>query len=135
MEEMSVLSQLYFWKPLMEKHKKELVLVEDYYNRTKSYFKNIEKKAENHANFIYENYNGNMESDVVAEWANEQGIEMYETLAIMKSNHLFMTVSMLYHIWEQQLRKFTIRELKHYFNFDKRVWNTKTFKKYLNYME
>lgn len=37
-EEKFMLSQLYFWKPLMEEHKKELALVEDYYNRTKLYF-------------------------------------------------------------------------------------------------
>lgn len=54
---------------------------------------------------------------------------MYETLAIMKANHLFMTISMLYHIWEQQLRKFTIGELKHYFEFDKKALEYKDIQK------
>ncbi|MGB4018095.1 MAG: hypothetical protein WBK78_01195, partial [Syntrophomonadaceae bacterium] len=30
-----------------------------------------------------------------------------------------MTMSMLYHIWEQQLMRFTLREMRHYFDFDK----------------
>lgn len=116
-------TQLYFWKRLKEKHKKELFLVEDYYNRTKLQFVNIEIEAENHADLLYNNYPATEDTDQasVAEWATEQGIEMYETLSIMKSNHLLMAISMLYHIWEQQLIKFTIRELENYLKFDKKA--------------
>jgi hypothetical protein len=117
-----VKTQLYFWKPLMENHKKELSLVEDYYNRTKPQFENIEKEADDYANSLYNNYPGSEYTDAgsVAEWATGKGIEMYETLSIMRSNHLLMTISMLYHIWEQQLIRFTIHELQHYLRFDKR---------------
>lgn len=113
-------SQLYFWKPLMERLKKELSMVEDYFKRTKVQFDDIEKEADEHANTLYNNYPGTEDTDPssVAEWATEQGIELYETLSIMKSNHLLMTISMLYHIWEQQLVKFTVQELEHYFRFD-----------------
>lgn len=115
-----MVSQLYFWKPLMEMHKKELTLVKDYYDRTKLYFENIEGEAESYANSIYNNYTGSTDMDVVAEWASEKGLEMYQTLAIMKSNHLLMTISMLYYVWEQQLRRFIINELRHSYVFDKK---------------
>lgn len=113
-------SQLYFWEPLMGRHKKELSLVEDYYNRTRMQFIDIEKEADNYADSLYNNYHGSEDADPssVAEWATEQGIEMYETLSIMKSNHLLMTISMLYHIWEQQLIKFTISELENHFKLE-----------------
>ncbi|AST57750.1 hypothetical protein Thert_01756 [Thermoanaerobacterium thermosaccharolyticum] len=115
-------TQLYFWKPLIEKYKEELSLVEKYYIRTNDCFNNIEKEAEDYANSLYRRYPATEDTDptAVAEWAFEKGIEMYETLSIMKSNHLLMTISMLYHIWEQQLIKFTINELEHYLEFDKK---------------
>lgn len=114
-------TQLYFWKPLMETHKEELSLVEGYYFRTRGQFLDIEKEAEQCSDWLFDNYRGSEDIDPlsVAEWAIEQGIGMYETLSIMKSNHLLMTMSMLYHIWEQQLMRFTLREMGHYFDFDK----------------
>ena len=39
----------------------------------------------------------------------------------MKSNHLLMTISLLYHTWEQQLIKFTIGEMSHYLDFTRKV--------------
>jgi hypothetical protein len=106
----------------MENHKEELSLVEDYYNRTKPQFENIEKEVDDYANSLYKNYPGTEYTDEasVAEWATEQGIKRYETLSTMRSNHLLMTISMLYHIWEQQLIRFTIRELRHYIRFDEK---------------
>ena len=115
-------TQLYFWKPIMENHKNELSLVEKNYNRTKPQFENIEKEADDYANSLYNNYPATEYTDgaSVAEWATGQGIEMYDTLSTMRSNHLLMTISMLYHIWEQQLIRFTIHELQHYLRFDNR---------------
>jgi len=107
----------------MEKHKKELSLVEDYYNRTKPQFENIEKEADDYANSLFNNYPATEYTDEasVAEWATGHGIEMYDTLSTMRSNHLLMTISMLYHIWEQQLIRFTIHEIQHYLRFYKRT--------------
>lgn len=106
----------------MENHKKGLSLVEDYYNRTKPQFENIEKEADEYANSLYNNCPATEYIDAasVAEWATGQSIEMYDTLSTMRSNHLLMTISMLYHIWEQQLIRFTIHELQHYLRFDKK---------------
>ena len=104
-------TELYFWKPLIDMLRKELSIIEEYYLKTKPQFENIENEAEEYANSLYENYPASEYMDIgdVAEWANEKGIERYEILAIMKKNHLLMTISMLYYIWEQQLIKFTIQ--------------------------
>jgi len=85
-------------------------------------FHDIDKEVEEYANELFNNYPGTEATDPasVAEWAQNKAIDKYQTLAIMKSNHLLMTILMLYHIWEQQLIKFTIRELKHYLEFDKK---------------
>jgi len=116
-------TQLYFWKPLMEIYRKELSLVEDYYNRTKKQFDDIEKEAEDYANSLYNNYPGNEDADPasIAELAQGKGLELFEVLSIMKSSHLLMTILMLYYIWEQQLKKFTTSELKHYIDFSNKI--------------
>lgn len=115
-------TQLYFWRPLMDMHKKELAIVKEYYTRTRPQFENVEEEAEQYAQQLYSSNESrwHVDSDVAAEWAHERGLEMYNLLLVMKSNHLCMTISMLYHIWEQQLIRFTIRELEHYFQLDKR---------------
>lgn len=111
-------TQLYFWKKLMVFHKKELLIVEKYYNRTKNQFDEIEQEADEEVELFYNSYPSDEYTDpsTVAEWALERGIEMYENLITMKSNHLLMTISLLYHSWEQQLIKFTIRELRYRIN-------------------
>jgi len=108
-------TQLYFWGPLMEVYKKELSLVTDYYNRTKHQFANIEKEVEDYIDSLYDNYPGNEDTDPasVADWAQDQGEIMHDTLLTMKSNHLLMAVVMLYNIWDQQLARFIPPEILH----------------------
>ncbi len=114
-------TQLYFWDKLVKKHKDELSVVKEYFERTKVVFNNIESDAEKHAEFIYLNTSGTEDDQAsLAEFAEEKGYELYETLALMKSNHLLMTISMLYHIWEQQLIKFCIKELSNDIKFEKK---------------
>ena len=107
----------------MDKYKKELSFVEDYYDRTKEQFNDIEKEVDAYTDKLFKEYPATPETDpaYVAERAQEQGIEMYETLSLMKSNHLLMTITMLYHIWEQQLSKFVIQETEHYLKFNKKI--------------
>ncbi|WP_339299952.1 hypothetical protein MKY92_07510 [Paenibacillus sp. FSL R5-0623] len=114
-------TQLYFWNP--SRYKNELKIVLDYFNKTKTYFENIEKEAKEYGNNLYSNYRGNEDTDysAVAEWAEEESVEMYQNLLRMKSNHLLMTISLLYHTWEQQLIKFTISELSHDIHFPKKA--------------
>jgi hypothetical protein len=120
-------TQLYFWKPLMERHKQEIRLVEQYYERTSVQFNDIDTEARQHAINLFKDYRFDEHTDesAVAEWADEQEIEMHEMLSTMKSNHLLMTISMLYHMWEQQLVKFSINELSHDIKFSKKVLNFK----------
>jgi hypothetical protein len=122
-EEYVMETQFYFWIPLIERHKKELSILSDYYSKTKIYFDDINKQAREHGNKLFREYRGTEDTDysAVAEWAEEESVEMYQTLYTMKSNHLLMTISLLYHTWEQQLIKFTIKELEHYFKFTKKV--------------
>ena len=56
---------------MIKKHKKELSMVEDYFNRTKVQFDNIDKEADEYANSLFNNYPANEDTDPssVAEWA------------------------------------------------------------------
>ncbi|PLR70325.1 hypothetical protein [Bacillus sp. UMB0728] len=113
-------TQLYFWKPLMERYKKELSMVAEYYNRTIPSFGDIEKEATDYADSIYNNFPADENNDpaTVADFANDEGIQLYELLNTMKKNHLLMTISMMCQIWEQQLIKFTVTEMRHFLSFD-----------------
>lgn len=112
---------LLFDKIKIDQYKKELSIVEDYYNKTKHQFDNIDKEADEYAKSFLNNYAANEYSDPadIADKAHDLASEFYENLSLMKSNHLLMTISMLYHIWEQQLIKFTIEEIEHYLNLNK----------------
>jgi len=112
-------AQLYFWKPLMERYKKELSMVAEYYNRTVPSFGDIEKEATDYADSIYNNFPADENTDpaTVADFANDEGIQLYELLNTMKKNHLLMTISMMCQIWEQQLIKFTVTEMRHFLPF------------------
>lgn len=113
-------TQLYFWMPLMERYKKELSMVAEYYNRTIPSFGDIEKEATDYADSIYNNFPADENTDLstVADFANDEGIQLYEFLNTMKKNHLLMTISMMCQIWEQQLIKFTVTEIRHFLSFD-----------------
>lgn len=115
--------QLYFWKPLMKKHKVELSLVEDYYEKTKTPFDDIGKRAREYARELQKKVPVDENTDLseIAEWVSEQEVEMYENLLRMKSNHLLMTISLLCQTWEQQLIKFTIKEMEHSFTFTQKT--------------
>jgi hypothetical protein len=117
-------TSLNFYKPIIQKNKYTLSLVKDYYDRTKSQFKDIEDEAKKHAESFYNSMlenttDPNIDPSIIAENANEEGIYFYETLSLMKNNHLLMAISMLYHVWEQQLIDFTKSELRPYFDFNK----------------
>ncbi|MDH4620187.1 hypothetical protein [Brevibacillus sp. AY1] len=113
-------TQFYFWKPLMERYKKELSMVAEYYNRTIPSFGDIEKEATDYADSIYNNFPADKNTDpaTVADFANDEGIQLYELLNTMKKNHLLMTISMMCQIWEQQLIKFTVTEMRHLLSFN-----------------
>jgi hypothetical protein len=115
-------TQLNFWKPQIVKYQDALSLVGDYYTRTIAVFSSIEEEATQHSQQLYENYSGSENTDPaqVAEWAEMEGFEKYEALTLMRTNHLLMTFTMLYHLWEQQLINFTLHELSRYLTFGKK---------------
>jgi len=104
----------------MERYKKELSMVEEYYNRTIPSFGDIEKEATDYADSIYNNFPADENTDpaTVADFANDEGKQLYELLNTMKKNHLLMTISMMCQIWEQQLIKFTVTEMRHLLSFN-----------------
>lgn len=91
-------------------------MVEEYYNRTIPSFGNIEKEATDYADSIFNNFPADEYTDpaTVADFANDEGIQLYEFLNTMKKNHLLMTISLLCQIWEQQLIKFSLTEMRHF---------------------
>src|SRR5690606_6697573 len=111
-------TQLYFWRPLIEKHKQELSFLVYYYNKTKVQFDNIEQEAREYAasksSKVYIDEDTDI-ADVIA-WISELEIEFYEKLLRMKSNHFLTVIFQLYQTWEQQIVKFTIKEMRHYFD-------------------
>jgi len=97
---------------------------------TRVLFHEIESEAEDYADRVFHEYPAAEDTDPsdVAQWAMEEGIELYDSLSIMKSNHLLMTVTMLFHMWEQQLICFTIRELTTYTKLGKKVFSWRDVK-------
>jgi hypothetical protein len=107
-------TQLFLWDKAAEFYKEELAFVKKYYDRTIVQFNDIEKEAEDFAESFFQNYIGDENTDPseVAEIAEGKSVELYQMLSLMKSNHLLITISMLYGIWEQQIMNFIIGELK-----------------------
>lgn len=50
---METQTQLYFWKPLVIRLQNELKIVLDYFNKTKTYFENIDEQAEEYSKKLY----------------------------------------------------------------------------------
>lgn len=111
-------TQLYFWRPLIEKHKQELSFLVDYYNKTKVQFDNIEQEAREYAESLSRKVYIDEDTDIadVIAWISELEIKFYEKLLRMKSNHFLTVIFQLYQTWEQQIVKFTIKEMRHYFD-------------------
>jgi len=116
-------TQLYFWRPLIETYQKDIDMVGDYFKRTSAVFNDMDTEIKAYAEELLDNYPGSEDTDLasVAEWAQNRAIDKYQILSKMKSNHLLMTISMLYHVWEQQLIQFAVREIKRYLHFEKKT--------------
>lgn len=107
-------AQLYLWPKAAEFYKEELAFVKKYYNKTKIQFDNIEEEAEKFAKEFFNDYPGDENTDPseITEIARDKSAELYQMLSLMKSNHLLITILMLYGIWEQQIINFTVSELR-----------------------
>ncbi|PGT79153.1 hypothetical protein [Bacillus sp. AFS040349] len=105
--------QLYFYKPMMRSYMRELEIVGDYYYKSKPVFEISEDYIYKEVDKIFSSYVISEDTDpsVIADSMEEMGVELFESYQMMKSNHLFITISMLAHMWEQQIIKFIRREL------------------------
>ncbi|PET68296.1 hypothetical protein CN533_27290 [Priestia megaterium] len=111
-------SQLYFWKPMMNYYQEELNRVELYYNKSKSVFEFTESDIENEVAAIINSIEmpeGSIDPSDLGDYMEDMEVSLYETALAMKSNHLFITISMLGHMWEQQVVRFVRKELRESF--------------------
>ncbi|PGT57935.1 hypothetical protein [Bacillus thuringiensis] len=105
--------QLYFYKPMMLSYMNELESVATYYRKAQSAFEFSEEDVQREVVEILSNANipEDTDPDAIAETMEVMEVELYESHLMMKSNHLFITISMLAHMWEQQIIKFVKKEL------------------------
>lgn len=105
--------QLYFYRPMILSYIKELELVDVYYRKSQPAFEFTDDEIYKEVNDIFSSLVIPERADPseIAESMEEMGVELYESYRMMKSNHLFITISLLAHMWEQQISKFITREL------------------------
>ena len=116
--------QLYLDKMKREYYKSTVQSFRDIFIR-KLYpaFKNIEQDA---GAFTEEYYNklGELPGDdtydmsYAAEIAQDKGVSYYMELRLVKYEFTAISIVSLYHLWEQQLRKFLFDEISHNKNID-----------------
>lgn len=106
--------QLYFYKPMMFSYIKELESVETYYRKSQPAFEFTEDDIHREVREIFSNTYIPEDTDpgAIAESMEAMEVELYESHQMMKSNHLFITISLLAHMWEQQIIKFVRKELR-----------------------
>ena len=78
-------------------------------------FTNIQEEAEEYSENLFESIcqsvgGENSDSSDAAEYATEKGIEYYQALSLAKYGFTAFSISLLYHFWEQQIRKFLFLE-------------------------
>ncbi len=92
-------------------------------DRLFSNFENIEIEAEKYASDYYNELgkqpaNDTIDMSDIADIALDKSIEFYEELSYVKYAFTATCISGIYHIWEQQVRKFLYDELRHDFSID-----------------
>lgn len=118
--------QLYLWEGIRNKKISEIELYENtFIKKICCIFDNLEKEAEQISNDYYEKaMNGfspedsNFDPTSIAEDSLGLGIDYYQNYSLMKYNTLAMWTTMLYQMWEQQVRLFLYEEERHYFDIE-----------------
>ena len=86
-------------------------------------FENIEEEAEEYSEQIYDEL-GHMPGDDsidmsdIADLAWEKGVTYYEELSLVKYSFTAIAIASLYHLWEQQARKFLYDEMSRSFKIE-----------------
>ena len=78
-------------------------------------FNSIDEEAEEYSENLFESIcqsigDENSDPSDAAEYARDKGIEYYQTLSLAKYGFTAFSISLLYHFWEQQIRKFLFGE-------------------------
>jgi len=86
-------------------------------------FENIEEDAEDYSEQIFEELgqlpgDGSVDMSEIAEIAMEKGITYYEELSLVKYSFTAIAIASLYHLWEQQARKFLYDEMSRAFKIE-----------------
>jgi hypothetical protein len=114
-----VKSQLYLHSDKRELLKSEISAFNRIFNeRLFPTFENIEDEAEKYSERIYEELgslpgDGSGDMSDIAEMAQEKGIGYYMELSLVKYSFTAIAIASLYHLWEQQARKFLYDEVRH----------------------
>jgi hypothetical protein len=79
-------------------------------------FDTIESESEAHMNRLYQElgrmpYDDSIDMSDVAEWAQEQGVEYYESLSGVRQSIIGIALAGLYHLLEQQIGFFLRKEV------------------------
>ena len=113
-------SLLYLWEPEREQKKKELTDIKDLYlEKVEPIFANAEQDADAYKNHLWEERMSEPcsgESDyidpgIIAEEVEEESVERYFLLSLMRYRTLGLWISCLCQVWEQQLICFIEREM------------------------
>lgn len=105
-------------------------------------FNNIEKESDEYSQKLFDNTcqsvgDENYDPSDAAEYAMGKGIEYYQALSVAKYGFSAFSISLLYHFWEQQIRKFLFWEWKKngykidFKEFSKNIYNIKDIKDFL----
>jgi hypothetical protein len=93
--------------------------VDIFFEKLLPVFKNIEKEAEEHASFVFEDYTKNYSPDWgidiadISEKSFFKGLEYYSQIKLGEYNLISTWHVTLYQLWEQQVRLFLFKELSH----------------------
>ncbi len=112
-------AQLYFHRSLRDYYKSSIKSFKQIFNdKLFINFANIEAEAEKFTNEYYDKSgsipgDGSIDMADIAEISLKNGIIFYSELSLVKYEFTAISISSIYHLWEQQTRKFLFDELSH----------------------
>jgi len=118
-------SQLYLWDGIRNKKVDEIKLYQrTFVDKIYCVFDSLEDEAEHISKTYLEeqtkffNPEGNFDLESIIDEARGLGFDYYESYSLMRYNTLAMWTTMLYQMWEQQVRLFLYEEERHYFELE-----------------
>ena len=115
---------LYLHYKLREIYKSEITSFQKLFNeRLFPSFNNIENEAEKYTEDEYDRLGSQVHPEWIdmsdiADQALEKGANYFEELSRVKYAFTAMAITSLYHMWEQQVRRFLYKEMRHDFRLE-----------------